>query len=89
MELDYDTHLFSLDELNEIGHEACGRDGRERYLKEWKGLLIPVLKDSHSKERKFLRWKLSENHWYRAPNIITDIVEDGELEVLPNTSPVV
>ncbi|KAF9782927.1 hypothetical protein BJ322DRAFT_182548 [Thelephora terrestris] len=89
VELDYDTHLFSSDELDEIGREVY-KDGRDGYIKEWKRLLIPVLKDSHSQERKFLRWTHSENHWYRYPsNGITDVVENGELEVFPTTSLIV
>jgi hypothetical protein len=89
VELDYDTHLFSSDELDEIGLEVY-KDGRDGYIKEWKRLLIPVLKDSHSQERKFLRWIHFENHWYRdPPNGITDVVENGELEVFPTTSLIV
>lgn len=87
MELDYDTHLFSPDEIDEVGEEIC-RARRETYLKELKRHLIPVLKDSPSNERKFLRWKFSENHWYRdLPNGITDLVESGMLEVLQETPP--
>ena len=86
MELDYDTHLTSPHEIDEVGREIC-KGKREAYLKELKKQLIPILKDSSSDNRKFLKWKFSENHLYRGPpNRMTDLVERGELEVLPGTS---
>jgi hypothetical protein len=87
VELDYDIHLFAPDEIDEIGH-AVYRNGIEKRLKEWKRLLIPVLEDSTSREPKFLRWKVSENHWYHGPPI-TDVVENGMVEVPAGTPPVV
>jgi hypothetical protein len=60
----------------------------ETDLEEWKVHLIQVLKDSPSKERKFLRWKVSESQLYRdVSEDIVVVVEDGELEVIPETSP--
>lgn len=49
----------------------------------WKTHLIQVLKDSTSKERKFLRWKLIGSLWFVAKGVV---LEAGELEVLPETS---
>jgi hypothetical protein len=53
-------------------------------LHVWKALLIRVLKGSPSKERKFVRWKVSER------DVVFDPFEcdfedpaSGELEVLP------
>lgn len=89
MELEYDTHLFSSDEIDELGGREVCEGKRKAYLKELKKCIIPALKDSPSNERKFLRWKFSENHWYRnPPNEVTDLVEDGVLEVLQETSKV-
>ena len=53
-------------------------------LETWKRHLIEVLKDSPSKERKFLRWKVTEvpNFTYPHHDVV---VEVGELEVLPET----
>jgi hypothetical protein len=84
VELDYETYLFSRDEIEEVGREVC-KDKRIAYLGELERRLVPVLKGSLSNERKFLRWKFSENHWY-LPRGITDLVENGVLEVLPETS---
>lgn len=54
-------------------------------LTVWKTHLIPILRDSPSKERKFLRWKVSGNRSCRDyPDDDIDVVlENGELEVLP------
>lgn len=49
----------------------------ETEMKAWKKHLIEVLEDSPSKERKFLRWRVYETQ---------EVVEEGELEVLPGTS---
>lgn len=51
----------------------------------WKIHLIRVLKESPSKERKFLRWKVSGSRM--DCGVAEYIVENGELEVLPETSP--
>lgn len=79
MELDYDTYLFLPDET-----DVVGREKRMEYLGELKRRLIPVLKDSPSDQRKFLRWKLSENHWSLP---FGNLLENGVLEVLPETTP--
>jgi len=53
----------------------------------WKAYLIEVLKDSPSKERKFLRWKVYEDQRRRGiPRGGHVVVEEGELEVFPETS---
>ena len=82
MELDYEIYLFLTDETDEVGREVC-RGKRMAYLGELKRHLIPVLKDSPSNQRKFLRWKFSENHWCLP---LVNLVETGELEVLQETS---
>ena len=78
MELEYNTFVS-------YGIEReIRKDKRETFLKEWTGLLIPVLKDSPSKERKFLRWKFSEIRRFCIRGY-TGVVENGKLEVLPET----
>lgn len=64
-------------------------DKQEEFLKlfkEWRGVLVPVLKDSPAKKRKFFRWKFSEIHQYPSRRVMGP-VENVELEVLPETSP--
>jgi len=56
-----------------------------RDLEAWKRYLVEVLRDSPSKERKFLRWRVRE-HWNHGFIWYTIDVEEGELEVLPETS---
>ena len=54
-------------------------------LKVWKRDVIKVLKDCPSKDRKFLRWKVYEGE--RRYGVLRKIlVEEGELEVLPEVS---
>ena len=56
-------------------------------LKVWKVHLVQVLKESPSKERKFLRWKVSGSRLCRSlPGDAIAAVGNGELEVLPGTS---
>lgn len=53
----------------------------------WRRELISILKDSPSKDRKILRWRVVQS--YRHPGTIRllyDVVEDEELEVLPEAS---
>ena len=80
------TNMFSLGGETEA---QVRRGMRERYFKEWKKFLIPVLKDSPSKERKILRWELFELDRYRGySGIGTEVVVSGEQEVLPEAPPV-
>ena len=74
------------------GLEEAGTPKGELYrtqakadLTVWKRHLIEVLKDSPSKERKFLRWKVcgSQRGISRSVQVV---IEEGELEVLPETS---
>jgi hypothetical protein len=60
----------------------------ETDLKAWKRQLVEVLKDSPSKERKFLRWKVYGYDSQRCYGVFVyiQVVEEGELEVLPGTS---
>ena len=76
MELDYHTVPYLGLKAGEVGDEFH-RQGTEAYIKGWKKLLIPVLKDSSSNERKFLRWRLT-----RLPE---DLLMSEELEVFPET----
>ena len=53
-------------------------------LNTWKALLIRALKDSPSKERKLVRWKVSERNVVVFPfEYYFEDLESGELEVLP------
>jgi len=52
--------------------------------KGWKVSFIDVLKNSPSKNRKFLRWTVIR--WQRIDyNYLREVVEAGELEVLPQS----
>ena len=83
MEVDFATHLSRPDGIDTAKRELC-RAQVEADLKLWKIHMIQVLKESASKERKFLRWKVTGD---RGRDVAPYIVEDGELEVLPETSP--
>ena len=86
MELDFIALLYSPYEMGTANRELR-RAQMETDLKAWRVHLIQVLKDSPSGERKFLRWKVSESQLYRrVSEDIVVVVEDGELEVLPETS---
>ncbi|KAF9645681.1 hypothetical protein BDM02DRAFT_3189524 [Thelephora ganbajun] len=55
--------------------------------KAWKACLIDVLKNSPSRDRKFLRWKVAKI--YSQPDekrLVREIVETEELEVLSDSS---
>jgi hypothetical protein len=80
VELDFDTHT----PIPNIVKREVRRDKQEKHLKEWTKLLIPVLNDSSSKDRKFLRWKLSEIQRISIWRVM-GAVESGKLEVLPET----
>jgi len=82
VELDYDAYLSP--SHRNIMEPAVRRDEQDTYLKEWTKHVIPVLKDSPSKERKFLRWRFSEINWVDTRRVM-GAVENGELEVHPET----
>jgi len=86
VDISFISYLLYAEESAPAGCELR-RARVEKDLKAWKGHLIKVLKDSPSKERKLLRWKLSE--WQIGGSSSKDMpvaVEDGELEVFPETS---
>ena len=84
MELDYCERILPTDRAECPAHRRM----QEAFLKEWAGLLIPVLKASPSKERKFLRWKFSQI--YSNPmELAVGAVRNRELEVLPETPPAI
>ena len=57
----------------------------EKDRKVWKRGFIGVLKDSPSKNRKLFRWKdIDRDHSHPSGD---KVVESGELEVFPETSP--
>ena len=86
VELGYEEEIH-FEYKKDITAQEVRRGEINAFLKECKRLVVPILKDSLSKERKFLRWKFSENHMYRIPpQEFTDLVENGELEVLPESS---
>lgn len=79
------TRWFLREEAGTVEHELR-RAQMAADLEVWKIHLIQVLKDSPSKERKFLRWKTYEG-LRRGTRNAHVAVENGELEVLPETSP--
>lgn len=81
MELDYETRIH----ITNRGKRKDRRDKQKKHLKEWMRLLVPVLKDSPSKERKFLRWRLSELELSVIWRVMPGGVKSGELEVLLDT----
>ena len=85
MDLDF---LVTLPHPDESDTRNRGRLGTqtEADLKVWKGGVIEVLKDSRSEGRKFLRWRVYERRRYHAISM-NILAEEGELEVLPKTSP--
>jgi hypothetical protein len=61
------------------------RDHTEAELKVWKSRLIEVLKDSPSKERKFLKWKVygyDKQTCYGMFRYVEVVIWEGELEVI-------
>ena len=55
-----------------------------RKRKTWKAGLIDVLKNSPSKDRKFLRWNLIQVYKQPADDCyVSEVAETEELEVLP------
>ena len=57
-------------------------DVLEEKMNAWKRGLTEVLRDSPSKDRKFLRWRII----YRQTLVVPpgfDIVKNGEMEVFP------
>jgi len=86
VDLDFVTSPFYLDEfdagLSELYGALAVKD-----LGRWKAFLVEVLKDSPSKERKFLRWKVYKGKRHRGfPREVQMVVDEGELEVFPETS---
>jgi len=85
VELDFPELLVFVDIVNEAKVELCRTEAKPE-LRVWKRYLIQVLKDSPSRERKFLRWKATE---YQIRRGVTgqDVVvrEIGELEIPPET----
>ena len=88
VDLDFLAVMLHLDEIDTTTGELH-KAYTERDLKAWKRRLIKVLKDSPSKERKFLRWKVyyeGRRHGAFSPRDIQVVGEEGELEVLPERS---
>lgn len=86
MELDFITLPIFPDEMGEAEYELH-RAQIKTDLKAWTLHMVQVLKDSPSKECKFLRWKISDTQAYRGvPGCNYVVVEKGELEVLPEIS---
>lgn len=88
VKLEYVTDLFVLGGETEA---QARKERRETFLERWKESLIPVLKDSPSKERKILRWELFElrRHPGYFHNGVVEVVESGEREVHPEVPLVV
>lgn len=83
LEIDLTASLFAKDELDTAESERR-RAQIKIDLNAWKTHLIQGLRDSPSKERKFVRWKASEEY---TPSPVLErnlvVVESGELEVFP------
>ena len=84
MELYFLNLLISLEPISKVEHELH-RAQMKADLEVLKAHLIQVLKESPSNERKFLRWKVAEHQYYRGATRNIVVVENGELEVLPET----
>jgi len=85
-ELDFTTSPF-----HAVGPDTAKSDHYkaqvEMDLKAWKACLVEILKDSPSKERKFLRWKVYKSQRHHGISRGAQVVvEEGELEVFPETS---
>ena len=83
VEIDLTTYLSPPDEWDMAEHRLR-RAQIETDLNMWKEEMIQVLRDSPSKERKFVRWKASVSNSLDNPfdpNFV--VVGSGELEVLP------
>jgi len=86
VELDFITSPFHPDETGTAKSDLY-RTQVEMDLKAWKACVVEILKDSPSKERKFLRWKVYKSQRpHGIPRGIHVVVEEGELEVFPETS---
>lgn len=88
VELDILAFSISPHELETTKHELL-KAKIKADLEVWKVHLIQALNDSPSKERKSLRWKVSENRPLCANGIVRSNfvpVGDGELEVLSEIS---
>lgn len=86
VELSYETAVPFEERVDTVKCEVR-RDKRNAHMKEYKKLMIKILKDGPSEERKFLRWEFLENYTNRSHSQkLTDIVENGGLEVVPGTS---
>ena len=83
MEIHLTTYAYTLDRPT-VAVLRHRRAQIKTDLHTWKALLIRVLKGSPSKERKFVRWKLSERDVAFDPfECDFEDPASGELEVLP------
>ena len=82
--LDFFASPFRADEVGKANDELYAAR-IETDLKAWKERLIEVLKDSPSKERKLLRWEVCEKRRSYSFGYLDVVLEEGELEVLPET----
>ena len=84
------NHLRQARNLSVVEIRLTGHREDPRFLEErevWKAGLIDVLKNSPSKDRKFLRWNLVQIYRRLADNrLIHEVVEAEVLEVLPESS---
>ena len=87
VDLDLSTPPFYPDETDTTAESEHYRGRVEADLNAWKAYMIEVLKDSHSNERKFLRWKVYKiPRRNDIPRGLQVIAEEGVLEVFPETS---
>jgi hypothetical protein len=81
--------VVDVDLEEETCHEPRDAAEWEKRRMVWKGNLISLLKGSPSAERKFLRWRITQSY-VRIDDgrcrRVYDVVENEELEVLPETS---
>ena len=83
--LDFTISPFYPDEASTVGSKLY-KVQAERDLEIWKTHLVEVLKDSPSKERKFLRWRISKGQRHHDfPGGVQVVMGEGKLEVIPET----
>jgi len=75
---------FDLTE-DRVGPFEYPLDVLEEKMNAWKRGLTDVLRDSPSKDRKFLRWRIVYRRAFAVPQSY-GILKSGELEVFPRTS---
>ena len=86
MDLEFTTSPLYPDAAGTVRSELYKLQA-EKDVEVWKTNLVQVLKDSPSKERKFLSWRIYKGQRrHDIPRAAQVVVGEGKLEVLPETS---